>query len=86
MGQGLIQRLLIYIFGANYRTSLFGIIEKFAIAVYITPTVISFLPDETEKIVQGIAGMIYIVFGLANSFSAKDKQVIGAGVDAEVTK
>lgn len=83
--QGVFQRLLIYLFGESYKTTVWGGIQQLAMAIFIAPMIIDFIPDElTKRYVQGIAGLISVVAGVKNSTITKATNVTGAGKDAEV--
>ena len=62
------------IFGENWRTTLWGGIMLFDLAVNQTPTVIDFLPDDIEFWVRGISGLIVIVSGMKFAGEAKDRK------------
>lgn len=61
------------IFGENWRTTLWGSVMLVALAVNQTPTIIEFLPDDTEAWVRGISGIIVMASGLKFVNEAKDK-------------
>lgn len=68
------------LFGANWRTSLWGYITLICAAIVAVPTVIDFLPDSIENYVRGFAGLIALVSGGAFVRNVKDKSVTGGTV------
>lgn len=68
------------LFGANWRTSTWGIVTLVATAIAFKPDLIAFLPDSVEGIVSGIAGLIAFLSGGAFVLNTKDKQVTGGTV------
>lgn len=64
-------KLIEEIFGSNWRTTLWGGIMTIALAINQAPTIIEFLPDDTEVWVRGISALIVIAAGLKFSASAK---------------
>lgn len=67
-------------FGVNWRTSLSGYITVAAVAIAANPLSIDFLPDELEKYIKGIAGLIALVSGTAMVRNAKDRNVTGGTI------
>lgn len=68
--------------GANWRTSLSGIVTLLAAAIYANPASVSFLPPDIAKNVVGIAGLIALASGGAFALVAKDAAVTGSGPGA----
>lgn len=72
------------IFGKSWRTSSSGLIALFSIitiiTIYTDPSLISFLPDGSEKIVLGICKLTTVVFGVFFVLCAKDSKVTGGSV------
>ena len=64
-------KLIEEIFGANWRTTIWGGVMTIALAINQAPTVIEFLPDNIEVWVRGISGLIVIAAGL--KFAAVSK-------------
>ena len=64
-------KLIEEIFGANWRTTIWGGVMTIALAINQAPTVIDFLPDNIEVWVRGISGLIVIAAGL--KFAAVSK-------------
>lgn len=67
-------------FGVNWRTSFFGYITVIAAAIALNPTSIEFLPDDLEKNIRGVAGLISIISGMIAARNTKDKDVTGGTV------
>ncbi len=70
----LMHKFMEEIFGADWRTSLWGSVMLIALAINQTPTIIDFLPDAAEIWVRGISGIIVIASGLKFVSEAKDKE------------
>lgn len=68
------------LFGANWQTSLWGLITLVASAVALNPGLVAFLPDSFEGYVKGIAGLIAFISGGAFALKVKDKNVTGGGI------
>ncbi len=62
------------IFGADWRTTIWGSIMLIALAINQTPTIIDFLPDAAEAWVRGISGILVVASGLKFVSEAKDKE------------
>lgn len=59
------------IFGVNWKTTLWGGIMTFALAINQAPTIIDFLPDNAEVWVRGISGLLVVAAGMKFAASAK---------------
>ena len=64
-------KLIEEIFGANWRTTIWGGVMTIALAINQAPTVIDFLPDNIEVWVRGISGLIVIAAGIKFAVVAK---------------
>jgi len=62
------------IFGADWRTTIWGSIMLIALAINQTPTIIDFLPDAAETWIRGISGILVIASGLKFVSETKDKE------------
>ena len=62
------------IFGADWRTTIWGSIMLIALAINQTPTIIDFLPDAAEAWVRGISGILVVAYGLKFVNEVKDKE------------
>lgn len=65
------------IFGANWKTTVFGLLTVITGAIAAKHSIVSFLPDGIEGYVTGFCDFIVYVFGGAFAFVAKDKHVTG---------
>ena len=63
------------IFGANWRTTLWGGIMTLALAINQAPTIINFLPDIAEVWIRGISGLLVVASGIKFAAAARDKAV-----------
>ena len=68
------------VFGVNWRTSLSGYVTLVAVAIVMNPLSLDFLPDEIEKYLKGIAGLIALISGAAVTHNMKDRSVTGGTV------
>lgn len=59
------------IFGANWRTTLWGGVMTIALAINQAPTIIDFLPDNIEVWVRGISALLVVAAGMKFAASAK---------------
>jgi hypothetical protein len=71
---------VVKIFGANWQTSVSGLIVIAAGVIYATPDLIAFLPDSFEPTIKGVAGLIAAVSAAWFAIKAKDKNVTGGSV------
>jgi hypothetical protein len=71
--------------GANWSTTVSGVIFTLAIAIAADPKLISFLPDEWEGTVTGICGLIAVVAGGTFAYQVKSKNVTGGTVQQTST-
>jgi hypothetical protein len=77
--------MLARIFGANWRTSLYGLATLVSGAIAAKPDMVNFLPDSVRGYIVGIAGFIAFVSGGAFVINAKDRQVTGGAVQQTVS-
>lgn len=64
-------KILEEIFGANWRTTLWGGVMTIALAINQAPTIIDFLPDNVEVWVRGISALLVVAAGMKFAASAK---------------
>ncbi len=64
-------KILEEIFGANWRTTLWGGVMTIALAINQAPTIIDFLPDNIEVWVRGISALLVVAAGMKFAASAK---------------
>jgi len=62
------------IFGADWRTTIWGSIMLIALAINQTPTIIDFLPDAAETWIRGISGILVVASGFKFVSETKDKE------------
>jgi hypothetical protein len=84
MADGIIPSLLERIFGKNWQTSFWGGLMLIAMAINQAPTIIEFLPDNTEAWVRGVSGILALAFGGKFVAVSKSKDVTGVpGINAQ---
>lgn len=72
--------LLVRLFGANFKSSAWGLVTLVSGAVALHPEYVVFLPDTIEGWVKGICGIIALITGSAFVLQVKDKNVTGGNV------
>ena len=70
----------IFIFGANWRTTLSGWITILASSIAVNPGLVAFLPDAMRHYVIGMAGLLAVISGGTFAFHTKDRQVTGGSI------
>jgi hypothetical protein len=75
-----IERKIMKTLGANWRTSLSGLIAVAAVVINQSPQLISFLPGNTQNAINGWAGLIAAIAAGYFVINTKDKQVTGGTV------
>lgn len=69
-----------FIFGPNWRTSLWGSICVTCATISFYPKSVEFLPDQIESFVVGLCGLVATVTGYATVLNMKDKNVTGGNI------
>jgi len=78
----MIPEFLEKLFGPNWRTTTWGFLTILAAVVSFQPDAIAFLPDNVEKYVRGICGIVAIITAGKFVANTKDKDVTGGTVPA----
>jgi hypothetical protein len=82
------ENMLSKMFGANWRSSTSGIITVVAVTtafvIHGDQSLVSFLPDEIEEYIIGIAKLVAIVSGVIFALTVKDSRVTGGSVPQTV--
>lgn len=68
------------LFGANWKTSISGLVTVAATVISAKPDLIAFLPDSIEGTTSGIAGLIAAISAGYFALNTKDKNVTGGTV------
>lgn len=68
------------IFGANWRTSLTGLLTLVTGAISFKPELINWLPQKWQVAIVGFSNFVVFISGGAFALAVKDKQVVGGSV------
>jgi len=78
------EHMLSKLFGPNWRSSTAGIVTVVAVTtafvIHSDNSIISFLPDNLEIYVSGLAKLIAVVSGVIFALSVKDSHVTGGDI------
>jgi hypothetical protein len=83
--QGIFSRVFVFLWGANWRTSLSGYVAIGSAIIHGKPQLIEWIPEPTRGIIWAISEYVFLGAAAAFVIRAKDKSVTGGSTQQTIS-